>query len=78
MRCFEFIDDYPRSWNKGTHPIIAHLQIEAQQFSEFDRMAADQTQIRILGHDESDHGLIVIHIACTTNDAKRRIEKRWE
>jgi hypothetical protein len=76
MRYSEIID-YPRSWNRETHPIVAHIEIEAEQFSEFQRFTADQTQVRVLGHDEAGNGRIVAHVACTSADAKRRIENRW-
>jgi hypothetical protein len=38
---------------------------------------ADQTQVRVLGHDEAGGGQIVVHIACTTDEARRRFESRW-
>ncbi len=77
MKCFEIINEYPRPWNRDTHPIVTHIEIEAEHFDQFERRAADQTQIRVLGHDLSDHGQIVVHVACTSADAKRRIENRW-
>jgi hypothetical protein len=68
---------YPRPWDRVTHPLVIHIEIDPQNFDQLERRVADQTQARVIGHDESDHGLIVVHIACTNDDAKRRIERRW-
>lgn len=76
MRYSEIVD-YPRPWNRETHPIIAHIEIEAERFGEIERLVADQTQVRVLGHDEGSHGQIVVHVACASAEAKRRIESRW-
>ena len=76
MRYSEIVD-YPRSWNRDTHPVVAHIEIEAERFGEFERLAADQTQVRVLGHDEGSHGQIMVHVACASDEAKRRIESRW-
>jgi len=77
MKCFEIVDDFPRPWNRETHPLVTRIEIESEHFDQFERRAADQTQVRLLGHDEADEGRIVVHVACTSNDAKRRIENRW-
>lgn len=76
MRYSDIID-YPRSWNRETHPIVAHIEIEAGQFREFERRVANQTQVRVLGHDEAGNGRIVAHVGCTSEVAKCRIENRW-
>lgn len=76
MRYSEIVD-CPRSWNRDTHPIVAHIEIEAERFGEFERLLADQTQVRVLGHDEGSHGQIVVHVGCVSAEAKRRIESRW-
>jgi hypothetical protein len=31
----------------------------------------------MLGHDEGDDGLLVVHVAATTDIALRRFERRW-
>ncbi len=51
--------------------------VVAVQFREFERLVADQTQVRVLGHDEAGNGWIVAHVGCTSKAAKRRLEKRW-
>lgn len=71
------IIDYPRPWNRETYPVLAHLEIEAEHYSEFERSAADQTQVRVLGHDEGSHGRIVMHVACTSELVQRRLAGRW-
>ncbi len=77
MKCFEIINDYPRFWNRETYPIVAHVSIEAKHFDQFERLAADQTQVRVLGHDLADHDQIIVHVACISADVRRRLEIRW-
>jgi hypothetical protein len=76
MRYFDIVD-YPRHWDQTRFPVIAHIEIEAKNLEQLERRAADQTQVRVLGHDEADGGLIVVHVACTDAEARRRFERRW-
>lgn len=71
------ITDYPRQWDKSRFPVIVHIEIEAEKLEQLERRAADQTQVRVLGHDEAGGGLIVVHVAAATEAAKRRFESRW-
>lgn len=71
------ITNYPRPWNRETHPVVGHIEIEAEHFSEFERMTADQTQVRVLGHDEGSHGRFVMHVGCTSELVQRRLASRW-
>ena len=74
---FDNITSYPRFWDQAKYPIVAHVEIDPKNFDQLERRTADQTQVSVLGHDESDHGLIVVHVGCTSEDAKRRFERRW-
>lgn len=76
MRLSE-ITAYPRPWNKDTHPVVGHVTIGAQNFDQLERRVADQTQVRLLGHDEDDDGLLVVHVACVGEVARRRFVRRW-
>ncbi len=71
------IIDYPRPWNREKYPVLAHLEIEAEQHIDFERKAADQTQVCVLGHDEGSNGCIVMHVGCTTELVQRRLASRW-
>ena len=71
------IEDYPRHWDKSKFPVLAHIEIDAARWSEFERLASDQTQVRVLGHDLGDDDRIVAHVGCTSDDARRRLENRW-
>jgi hypothetical protein len=71
------IVSYPRTWNKATHPAVAHIEIPAEDFREVERLIGDQTQTKILGHDLGDDDHVIIHVACTTDAVKRRLESRW-
>ena len=76
MRYSEIVD-FPRHWSRDTHPVRGEIEIEAERFSDLERRVADQTQVRVLGHDEGDDGLILVHVACTTEAARDRFERRW-
>ena len=71
------ITSYPRPWDRDTHPVLGHVTIQAQRLDQLERRVADQTQVRLLGHDEADDGLLVVHVACVGEDARRRFTQRW-
>jgi hypothetical protein len=49
----------PRRWDQTKFPVLAHIEIEAKNLEQLERRAADQTQARVLGHDEADGGQMV-------------------
>lgn len=71
------ITSYPRSWDRNTHPVVGHVTILAQHLDQLERRVADQTRVRLLGHDEADDGLIMVHVACVDDAARRRFAQRW-
>lgn len=71
------IVDYPRHWDQTKFPVVAHIEIESENLEQLERRAADQTQVRVLGHDEAAGGLIIVHVAATSESVLRRFESRW-
>jgi hypothetical protein len=71
------ITNYPRGWDSSAHPVVAHIEIPASRLPDFETRAADQTQIRILGHDYSDNEFVIVHVGCASEKAKRRLEQWW-
>ena len=71
------IETYPRGWDKDRFPVIAHIEIDAARWAEFDRLASDQTQVQVLAHDLADDDRVVAHVGCTSDAVKRRLENRW-
>lgn len=71
------ITSYPRPWKRATFPFVAHVEIDAARWGDFQSLIEDQTQLRILGHDLADDDQLVVHIACTTEHAKNLVESRW-
>ena len=71
------ITHYPRPHNRETHPVIGHVRIEAARWSEFDRVVSDQTQAKVLGHDDLGGEFIVAHVACTSDAVLGRLRERW-
>lgn len=71
------IETYPRVWDRAKFPVIAHVEIDAARWADFDRLASDQTQVQVLGHDLADDDRVVAHVACTSDEVKRRLEDRW-
>jgi hypothetical protein len=74
---YEEITDYPRAWDKAKYPVVAHIEIEARDFAQFERKAEDQTKIAVLGHDLSANGRIVVHVACASEAVQHYLEGRW-
>ena len=76
MKYSEIIS-YPRGWDQGQFPVVAHLEIEAERFTELERRVGDQTQARVLGHDLVASGIIVAHVGCTSEQVRRNLEGMW-
>ena len=74
---FSDISSYPRAWNREIYPIIGHVEVDAESFRDIERDIKDMTQTTVLGHDLADHDRIIIHVACTTEDVRGRLERRW-
>jgi len=68
---------YPRLYNSETHPVIGHIRIEAERWSEFDRKVSDQTAACVLGHDEAGNDMIDAHVACIDETVLRHLSGRW-
>lgn len=68
---------YPHPWPQDTHPILGHIIIQAQKLDQLTERTANQTQMRVLGHDEAADGLLVVHVAATTEVALKFYERRW-
>jgi hypothetical protein len=73
------LTSYPRDYDATRYPIITHIEIEAVDFERFERRAADQTQIVILGHDHdlADDDRLVVHVGCASEKVKSRLERLW-
>jgi hypothetical protein len=71
------ITDYPRGWDRNRFPFVVQFEISKGRFEDFETRAADQTQIRLLGHDVGDDGEVTVHVGCATEEAGRRIKKWW-
>ena len=68
---------YARPWDRDTHPVLGHVTVQAQHLDRLERRVADQTRVRLLGHDEADDGLVMVHVACVDDEARRRFAQRW-
>jgi hypothetical protein len=74
---FSEIAAYPNPWPQDTHPVLGHIVIERRLYNQLTERVAQQTQVRLLGHDEADDGLLVVHVACTTEMARDFFSRRW-
>ena len=76
MRYSEIID-YPRPWNRAKFPCVAHVIVQAEQFSNVERLIEDQTQTTVLGHDLEEHDQVIIYVGCVSDEVKAKVESRW-
>lgn len=74
---FAEIAGYPRPHNPTQFPVVVHIDLPAEKWTEFERKIGDQTQARCLGHDEGPDDLITAHVACTSEAVARRLSDRW-
>ena len=71
------ITGYPRPHNPELMPEIVHIDIDPERFDELEMRVADQTQAKIVGHDEGPGGLVTVHVACASAVVARRLKDRW-
>ena len=71
------ITDFPRPHNRDLFPVVVHIDIHAEEWSEFQSNIADQTQAQVLGHDEGPNDLLTAHVGCTSDVVARRLTDRW-
>lgn len=74
---YDEITRYPRRRDVNQFPVVAHIEIDAEDWTEFQRLAEDQTQIKVVGHDLADDDRVVAHVACTSDKTRERLEARW-
>lgn len=74
---FSEIAGFPRHYDDRKYPVRALLLVEARDFRDIERIIEDQTQARVIGHDLADDDRIYIHVACTTDAVRKRLESRW-
>ena len=71
------ITGYPRPHNPELMPEVIHIDIDPERWDEMQIRIADQTQSKVLGHDEGPDGLLTVHVACASPVVARRLEARW-
>ena len=76
MRYSEIID-FPRSYDRQKFPVIALLDVEARIAQNVENVIASMTQAKVVGIDLGDDDRIHIHVACTSEAVKDRLESRW-
>lgn len=71
------IASFPRYYDAAKFPVRALLSVDARDFADVERLIEDQTQAKVVGHDLADDDRIHIHVVCTTDAVRRRLESRW-
>jgi hypothetical protein len=61
----------------ASHPILAALHIDPADWFQFERLDDDNPATRILGHDASQSGKMLVYIACASDEVRNRLEDGW-
>jgi hypothetical protein len=60
-----------------SHPILLHLRIDPADWFKFEQMADDNPATRIVGRDEPRDERMIVHVACASEETRRRLEDGW-
>jgi hypothetical protein len=76
MRYSDIID-YHRHWDSAKFPFVAHVEIASSHLRDLATLINDQTQMKMRGHDLANDGLVVVHIACASEEVQHQVKDRW-
>ena len=61
----------------ASHPILAEIVIDQENWYHLQRLNADNEDTHIVGHDDPGDGMMTVYLACSSDEVKRRLEAGW-
>ena len=62
----------------ASHPILAEISIDPVRLYDLERLNADNPDTQIVGHDNPNDGMMIVFVACATEEVRRRLEDGWD
>lgn len=60
-----------------THPHTTTLRVEPERLYDFRRLTQDSRDVELVAVDDSDPDMVSLHIACTSYEVMRDMERGW-
>jgi hypothetical protein len=60
-----------------THPILAEIEIDQEDWHRFEQLSEGNPDTRIVGHDAIPDGRITVYAACIDEDTRRKLDDGW-
>lgn len=60
-----------------THAHTTTLRVEPERLYDFKRLIQDSQDVELVEVDDSDPDMLTLHIACTSYEAMRDMERGW-
>ncbi len=68
----EDILNCPSGYDRIQYPSIAHIVVAEDRVAEFESPADGNSQIRVLGREEIDDG-VILRVGCTSNAVRMKL-----
>jgi hypothetical protein len=60
-----------------THPVLAEIVIDPEDWGRLQQLDADNAATAIVGHDAPQNGKMTVFLACTSDEVRNRLEDGW-
>jgi HD superfamily phosphohydrolase YqeK len=60
-----------------SHPILVEITLNVERFYHFGCLVDDSVELRMIGNDDPDDGMITVYVACIDHDVARAMEDGW-
>lgn len=62
---------------RPSHPILAEITLNVERFHHLSCLIEDNAELRMIGHDDPDDGMMTVYIACVDHDVAEAMEDGW-
>jgi hypothetical protein len=60
-----------------SHPILAEVIIDPADWYRFQNLNEDTPATRIVGHEDALDGVMIVYVACASDEVRDRLEDGW-
>lgn len=61
-----------------SHPVLATLSINPEDWFHLQRLDAANPGTDIIGHDAPQGGLMTVYVACASDEVRNRLRDGWD
>lgn len=61
----------------ASHPFLAEIEIDPADWYRFNNLNNDTPATKIVTYDDPQDGLMLVYVACSSEEVRRRLTKGW-